>query len=87
MADTSLEEFDRLMAINVKGTLLCVRAISRAMIKQEPLNIEGRNGSRSGGRGSIVNLGSGNSYVALAGKLSYTTSKHAVMGITKTAGR
>jgi NAD(P)-dependent dehydrogenase (short-subunit alcohol dehydrogenase family) len=75
------------MAINVKGTLLCVRAVTKAMIKQEPLSIKGRNGLRSLGRGSIVNLGSANSYVALAGKAPYTISKHAVMGITKTAGK
>ena len=33
-----------------------------------------------------MNLGSANSYAALPGKVAYVASKHAMMGITKTAG-
>ncbi len=65
----------------------CVRAVSKAMSAQEPLSYEGRHGSRSLGRGSIINLGSAASYMASEGMLSYTTSKHAVIGITKSAGK
>ena len=67
--------------------MLCVRAVSAAMKKQEPRTINGRNGPRDIGRGSIINLGSGESYVGVAGQLASTSAKHAVMGITKVAGK
>lgn len=74
------------MDINIKGTLLCVRAVSKAMSKQDPLTYTSpRYGTRSLGRGSIVNLGSVNSYMAAPGMSSYVASKHAVVGITKSA--
>lgn len=38
------------------------------------------------GRGAIVNIASANSFAGLPGKMSYTVSKHAVMGLTKMAG-
>lgn len=79
--------FSRTLDVNVRGTMLCMRAVSQAMAAQEPLSYESRrHGKRSLGRGSIVNLGSANSHVAASGMMPYTASKHAVMGITKTAG-
>ena len=87
MMDASVEEFEKLANINMKGTMLCVRAVSKAMSQQEAREVKGRYGPRNIGRGSIVNLGSGNSYVAVPGHMPYTSSKHAVIGITKSAGR
>lgn len=79
--------FSRTLDTNIRGTMLCVRAVSKAMAAQEPLSYESRRfGTRSLGRGSIVNLGSVNSYVAAPGMMPYTASKHAIVGITKTAG-
>ena len=79
--------FSRNLDTNIRGTMLCVRAVSKAMAAQEPLSYESRRfGTRSLGRGSIVNLGSVNSYVAAPGMMPYTASKHAIVGITKTAG-
>ena len=66
--------------------MLFVRAVAKAMSKQEPLSVNGRNGTRSIGRGSIINLASALSHMAIPGLLTYTTAKHAVLGITKTAG-
>ena len=66
--------------------MLCIREEPKAMAKQEPTMIEGHGGQRSLGRGSIINIGSSNSYIGLSGSMPYTTSKHAMMGITKTAG-
>ena len=66
--------------------MLCVRAVSKIMERQEPLKYEGRNSIRDLGRGSIVNLGSVSSYGAAPGMMPYTVSKHAVIGITKQAG-
>ena len=54
---------------------------------QEPLNYKGRHGRRSLGRGSIINITSVMSLIGAAGKLPYAASKHAVMGMTKTAGK
>lgn len=69
--------------------MLFVRAVMGAMAQQEPLTFPGtgRHGTRTLGRGSIVLLGSTNSLVAAPGMLSYTTSKHAVMGLAKSAGK
>ena len=78
--------FSKTLEVNVQGTMLCVRAVSKAMASQEPLKHEGRRGTRDLGRGSIVNLGSVNSYCAAPGMMPYTASKHAIVGITKTAG-
>ncbi|TVY84114.1 2-(R)-hydroxypropyl-CoM dehydrogenase [Lachnellula suecica] len=85
IADIDINEFDNLLNVNMRGTMLCTRAVSKAMLAQDPREFQGRYGSRSLGRGCIVNLGSGNSYVVIPGKTSYTTAKHAVIGITKTA--
>lgn len=86
-ADASIEEFDKIAHINTRGTMLCVRAVSKAMSTQEPLTYEGRYGQRSLGRGSIINVTSVMSFIGARGKLPYAASKHAVMGITKTAGK
>lgn len=75
------------MNVNAKGVLTCTRAVSKVMMAQEPRSVETRNGKREVGKGAIVNIGSANSYAALPGKVAYVTSKHAVMGITKTAGK
>lgn len=67
--------------------MLCVRAVSKAMSTQEPAQHQGRHGERSLGRGSIINIGSATSYVAGPNMMAYVASKHAVIGITKTAGK
>ncbi|KAJ2978635.1 hypothetical protein NUW58_g7436 [Xylaria curta] len=77
--------FSKTIEVNIKGTMLCIRAVAKAMASQEPLSYKSRHGERSLGRGSIVNLGSANSYVAAPGMASYTTSKHAVIGLTKSS--
>lgn len=67
--------------------MLCLRAVSKAMSTQEPLIYKGRHGQRSLGRGSIINITSVMSIIGARGKLPYAASKHAVMGVTKTAGK
>ncbi|KAH8427712.1 SDR family NAD(P)-dependent oxidoreductase [Aspergillus melleus] len=86
IAETDIDNFDRIMNINAKGMMLCVRAQCAAMRKQTPRQIQGRNGTRDIGRGAIVNIASANSFAGLPRKGSYTVSKHAVMGLTKMAG-
>jgi NAD(P)-dependent dehydrogenase (short-subunit alcohol dehydrogenase family) len=76
-----------MLNVNLKGTIHSMGAVTRAMMMQEPRIVKGRNGERSIGRGSIVNISSANGYVAQAGKGPYIASKFAVIGVTKTAGR
>ncbi|KAI0023845.1 oxidoreductase [Xylariomycetidae sp. FL0641] len=86
LAETDIATFDKVMNINVRGNLLCVRAQVAAMRTQTPRSWTSRNGAREIGRGAIVNLGSANSFAGLPRKGNYTISKHAFMGVTKMAG-
>jgi NAD(P)-dependent dehydrogenase (short-subunit alcohol dehydrogenase family) len=66
------EPFDRTVDVDVKGVFHCMRhAISR---------MRPRNG------GSIVNIGSVAALVGVATRPAYGASKHAVVGLTRTAG-
>lgn len=66
--------FDRLMHINVLGVLMGMKHQIPAMI--------GRSG---GGGGAIVNLSSIAGLIGFPGAAVYVASKHAVLGLTKTA--
>ncbi|KAG8158733.1 hypothetical protein KVR01_011176 [Diaporthe batatas] len=85
ISETDMDNFDRIMNINARGNLLCVKAQVAAMLKQDPKTWTSRNGTRDIGRGVIVNVASANSYVGLPSKGSYTISKHAFMATTKMA--
>lgn len=63
------EEFDRIMAVNVKGTWLCLREEVKAMT----------------GGGSIVNVSSIGGLRGSSGMGAYQATKHAVIGLTRTA--
>ncbi|MEV1128746.1 SDR family NAD(P)-dependent oxidoreductase [Agromyces sp. NPDC049794] len=65
------EDFDRLMAVNVKGVWLCLREQLRVM--------------RAQGSGSIVNTSSVGGYKGATGLGAYQASKHAVIGLTRAA--
>ena len=69
--DSSMDEYENVLDINAKGVMTCTRAVTKFMLGQESRSITGRNGTRDIGRGSIVNLGSANSYAALPGKVAY----------------
>lgn len=64
-------EFDRVIAVNLKGVFLGLRHVLPVMVRQ--------------GHGSIVNTGSIASERGLAGACAYNASKHAVLGLTRTA--
>ena len=68
--DTDIDVFDRVMRINARGSLLVIKYASREMI-------------RVGKGGAIVNVSSQASLVALAGHISYGSSKAALDNITR----
>ncbi|KAK7932316.1 hypothetical protein PG985_003028 [Apiospora marii] len=83
---TDPTEYDRVLGINAKGMYLVIRAVAKVMQSQDPSIVNlGRHGSRDVGRGAIVNVSSMMAHVAVNAKLPYTTSKHAITGITKAA--
>lgn len=69
--DISIEAWDRMMAINVRGTWLCVRALG-------PMMMEG---------GSIVTLSSDSTLWGAPRLLHYVTSKSAIVGMTRSLAR
>ncbi|GAB3401721.1 SDR family oxidoreductase [Massilia agilis] len=71
MLDTDDAQYDRIMGVNVKGVWLCMKAELRQMMQQ--------------GGGTIVNMASVAGLVALPTRSLYTASKHAVVGLTKSA--
>lgn len=72
VVNTSEEDWDRIMNINVKGTFLCSKyAITQFL--QQP---EDR-------RGNIVNLSSIAALVAVVDRAAYGTSKGAILSLTK----
>ncbi|KAI3394961.1 hypothetical protein diail_2019 [Diaporthe ilicicola] len=77
--------FSKMVDVNIKGAVYFVRAVTGAMSQQEPLSFTGRYGTRDLGRGSIVLLGSSNSYIGAPGMISYAAGKHAILGIMKSA--
>ena len=68
--DLSLEEWNRVMGVNVTGTFLCSQAFGRAMVAAK----------RSG---AIVNIASTLGVTATPSRAAYTASKHAVIGLTR----
>lgn len=70
-ADCTEEDFDRQIAVNLRGTWLCVRAELRQMLDQ--------------GSGSIVNVSSVNGLTGAAHAVGYSVAKHGILGLTRTA--
>ncbi len=69
--DQTEENFDRTIAINLKGTFMCLKAEIAQMVTQ--------------GGGSIVNLASIAGLIGFPGLAAYVASKHGVNGLTKNA--
>ena len=68
--DTDISVFDKVIAVNARGALLVTKYASQSMI-------------RLGKGGSIVNVSSQASLVALNGHISYGSSKAALDNITR----
>jgi len=72
LIEQSLEDWNAVIDINLKGTWLCLKYEIQQMLKQ-------------GGGGSIVNMSSVAGLMGAAGAGVYCASKHGVIGLTRTA--
>jgi NAD(P)-dependent dehydrogenase (short-subunit alcohol dehydrogenase family) len=69
-ADYPIDEWDKVISINLRGVWLCMRAELPHLLKQG---------------GAIVNVASILGTVAFANASAYTAAKHGVVGLTKVA--
>ena len=73
LEDLSLEDWRRVVDVNLTGAFLCLQAAFRRMKAQEP----------QGGR--IINNGSISAQVPRPRSVAYTATKHAMTGLTRQA--
>lgn len=69
--DTTEENLDRVLGVNVKGVMFGLKYVLPHMIAAK--------------QGSVINTASVAGFIGSQGLASYVASKHAVIGITKTA--
>ena len=74
------EDWDAVLNVNLKGTFLFTRAVSRPMMKNKA-----EDGTQLGG--SIINLASVVGIMGNAGQANYTASKGGVIALTKTTAK
>jgi NAD(P)-dependent dehydrogenase (short-subunit alcohol dehydrogenase family) len=70
-ADITEEEWDRIVAINLRGVFLCMKYEVPLMLEQ--------------GGGAIVNTSSGAGVKGFPGGAAYVAAKHGVVGLSKSA--
>lgn len=68
-----IEEWERVMAVNLRGIFLCCRAVYPAMQRRK--------------KGKIVNISSSRVWEGTPNRLHYTTSKAGVIGFTRALAR
>jgi NAD(P)-dependent dehydrogenase (short-subunit alcohol dehydrogenase family) len=73
--DLPVEEFERIVKINLTGSFIVAKQAARAMRNQSP-------GPR-GERGAIVFIASLNSFISLSEVLAYASSKSGVLGLVR----
>jgi NAD(P)-dependent dehydrogenase (short-subunit alcohol dehydrogenase family) len=66
---TTIDEWDRVLAVNVRGPFLCTRAVLPHMLKRR--------------EGHVITIASAAGLVAFPGRCAYTTSKGAAIQFTK----
>ncbi|MCL5076901.1 MAG: 3-oxoacyl-ACP reductase FabG [Actinobacteria bacterium] len=71
--EIEIQEWDAMMAVNVKGAWLASRAVTPTMKNQMS--------------GKIINISSGTALKGSASRIHYVTSKAAILGFTKTLAR
>ncbi|HEV2109366.1 MAG TPA: SDR family oxidoreductase [Thermomicrobiales bacterium] len=71
VTETAPEDFDRLLAVNVRGVYCCTKAAVEQMLEQEPRG------------GSIINMASVAGQIAVARRFAYCATKGAVISMTQ----
>ena len=71
--DITSTDWDRVMAVNVRGTFECIKAVTPVM--------------KAKNYGKIINLSSGTATKGTPGQLHYVASKGAVISMTRAAAR
>jgi 2-keto-3-deoxy-L-fuconate dehydrogenase len=69
LLNTAAADLDRLYAVNVRGIFNCCKAFAPAMLARKS--------------GSVINMASIAGVIAVRERLAYTTTKFAVVGLTK----
>ncbi len=69
LLNTTAADLDKLYAVNVRGIFNCCKAFAPAMLERKS--------------GSVINMASIAGIVAVRERLAYTTTKFAVVGLTK----
>jgi len=69
----SEEDWDQVMATNLRGAFLCTRAVLRTMMRQR--------------WGRIINISSVSGLAGNAGQANYAAAKAGLIGLTKTTAR
>lgn len=69
----SEEDFDSVIAVNLKGAFNCIKHISRQMLKQRS--------------GRIISISSVSGVLGNSGQANYSASKAGIIGLTKAAAR
>jgi 3-oxoacyl-[acyl-carrier protein] reductase len=67
------EQWDQVMAVNLKGTFNCTKAAIKLMLRQK--------------RGTVINIASITGLMGNAGQANYSASKAGVIGFTKAIAR
>ncbi|MCD6138991.1 MAG: 3-oxoacyl-[acyl-carrier-protein] reductase [Deltaproteobacteria bacterium] len=67
------DDWDRVLAVNLKGAFNCIHAVARVMMKQRS--------------GCIINIASVVAMTGNPGQANYTASKAGLIGLTRTAAR
>lgn len=79
--ELEIEEFDRVMGVNVRGAFLVAREAARQIVRQ--IEEEDTRPEDARRRYAIVNMSSVNAQVAIGDQLAYTASKGALNQMTK----
>ena len=75
MLELDVADFDRVLAVNLRGVFLAGQAAARKMIAQQP--------DAEGSRGVIINMSSINAVVAIPAITSYIVAKGGLTQLTK----
>jgi NAD(P)-dependent dehydrogenase (short-subunit alcohol dehydrogenase family) len=69
MLEIEGREWESVIDVNLKGPMLCSRAVGNVMVRQRA--------------GSVINLASMMSFVSISGRSAYSTSKAGLVGMTR----